>query len=101
MKIFLKGNWFTIIAGIMLLLAIPTIWSYSYFQILRWVVMGVALYNAYIAYEFKKKEWIFVMGAVAIVFNPIAPIFLEKQTWIILDLISSILMFISIFKLKK
>lgn len=85
----------------MLLLAIPAIWPYGYFQILRWVVASVALYNAYISYELKKSQWMFIMIAIAILFNPIAPIFLQKQTWVILDLITSILMFVSIIKIKK
>ena len=85
----------------MLLLAIPVIWLYSYFQILRWVVMGVALYNTYLAYEAKEKTWVFVMGAIAILFNPIFPIYFQKGTWAILDLITSVLMFVSITKIKK
>lgn len=101
MRNFIKKNWFTIMAGIMLLLAIPAIWPYGYFQILRWVVMGVALYNAYIAYESKKNAWIFTMGVIAVLFNPIIPIFLEKQTWVILDLMASIIMFVSISKIKR
>ena len=101
MKKVIKENWFTIIAGIMLLLAIPAIWPYGYFQILRWVVAGVAVYNAYIAYKLKQNGWMFIMIAIAILFNPIAPIFLQKQTWIVLDLITSVLMFVSIIKIKE
>ncbi len=97
----IKQNWFTIITGVMLLLAIPAIWPYSYFQLLRWVVAIVALYNAYTAYESKKSEWVVIMVAIAILFNPVSPIFLQKQTWVILDLISSIVMFVSISKIKK
>ena len=96
----LKENWFIVIAGIMLLLAIPAIWPYGYYQILRWVVAVVSAYNAYLAHESKQNEWMFIMGAIAVLFNPIAPIFLQKQTWMILDLATAILMFISISKIK-
>ena len=101
MKKIIKENWFTIIAGIMLLLAIPTIFPYGYFQILRWVVAGVALYNAYTAYESKRNAWVLIMGAIAVLFNPIFPIYFQKETWVILDLIVSIIMFVSIIKIKK
>ena len=101
MKKIIKENWFTIIAGIMLLLAIPTIWPYSYYQILRWVVAIVALYNAYLAYKSEKNSWALIMGAIAVLFNPIAPIFLQKGTWVILNLITSIIMFFSVIKFKK
>lgn len=97
----LKQHWFTILAGIMLLLAIPSIWPYSYYQLLRWVVAIVAYYNAYLAYEAKQNNWMIVMGVIAIVFNPIAPFYLDKSTWGFLDLITSIFMFVSISKLKK
>lgn len=85
----------------MLLLAIPAIWPYFYYQILRWVVAIVAVYSAYQAYESKNTTWTVVMGAVAILFNPIAPIYLAKETWIILDLVASIVMFTSINKIKR
>lgn len=97
----LKQNWFIILAGIMLLLAIPSIWPYSYYQILRWVVAIVAGYNAYLAYESKQNGWVFIMVAIAILFNPIAPVHLEKSTWTIFNLITSILMFYSINKFEK
>lgn len=96
-----KENWFTIVAGIMLLLAIPPIWPYPYFQILRWVVMGVAIYNAYRAEGLEKTQWVYIMGAIAILFNPLFPIYFQKDTWVILDLITAILMFVSIVKIKK
>jgi hypothetical protein len=94
-------NWFSVLAGTMLILAIPVIWPYSYFQILRWVVMSVAIYNAFLAYESKANVWVFIMGSIAILFNPISPIYFKKETWVMLDLITSVLMFISIVKIKN
>ena len=96
-----KENWFTLVAVIMLLLAIPPIWPYGYFQLLRLVVTGVAFYNAYTAHESKNKAWVVIMGAIAILFNPLFPIHLDKEVWVVLDIISAVLMFISINKIKK
>ncbi len=93
MKKIIKENWFTVLAGVMLLLAIPLIWPYGYFQILRWVVSLVALYNAYLAYESKKNGWVFIMGAIVILFNPLDSFHFEKGTWAIFDLIGAIIMF--------
>ena len=83
----------SIIAGAMLLLAILSIWPYAYYQLLRWVVCGVAVYNAYSAYNLQKENWVFMMGAIAILFNPISPIFLDKEMWIILDIVAGVIMF--------
>ncbi len=98
MKKVVKQNWLTILAGAMLLLAIPSIWPYSYYQILRWVVAIVALLNAYLAYESKQNGWVLIMVAIAILFNPISSIHFEKNTWAILDAIVAVLMFVYIKK---
>jgi len=84
----------SLVAGVMLLLAIPSIWPYGYYQLLRWVVSGVAAYNAYGAYYAKKQNWMLVMIGVAILFNPIAPFFLDKETWVVLDIVTAITMFV-------
>lgn len=74
------------ITGVMLLLAIPPIWPYVYYQLLRWIVALTAAFVAYSAYEDEKVSWIGVMVGVAILFNPIVPIELSKPTWVLLDL---------------
>jgi len=92
---------FSVISILMLLLAIPSIWPYVYYQILRWVVTGTALLLLWIAYKLEKKTWLWIMGAIAILFNPIVPIYLNKGTWVIIDFIAAIVFIISLFKIKK
>ena len=77
-------------AAVMLLLAIPSIWPYGYFVILRWVVAGSA-YIAYLAYEANRTAWIWTMAIVAILFNPIFPVHLTKEIWIVIDLAVAII----------
>lgn len=84
---------FSLVAGTMLLLAVPSMWPYGYYQLLKWVVSGVATYNAYSAYHSQKQNWMFLMIGVAVLFNPIAPFFLAKQTWVILDFAAAVIMF--------
>lgn len=91
----------SLVTGVMLLLAIPSMWPYGYYQLLRWLVSGVAVYNAYGAYDKKEQNWILVMIGVAILFNPIAPFFLAKKTWVILDIIAAFIMFVFSSKLDK
>ncbi len=76
-----------LIAIVMLLVAIPSVWPYSYYQVLRWVVAGTAAFAAYEAFGRGKRGWTWVLAGVAILFNPIAPIFLDKSTWVVLDLV--------------
>ena len=93
-------NILSVVAGIMLLLAIPPIWPYGYFQILRWVVAGAAGFNAYTAYQLNRKIWLWIMVAMAVLFNPIAPIHLTKEIWAVFDLLAAITLFVSIVKIK-
>ncbi len=92
----------SIIAIIMLILAIPSgVWPYGYYILLRWIVTGAALLGLWSAYELKKQSWVIIMALIAIFFNPIAPIYLGKEVWAVIDFIVAGLFLISIFKIKK
>ncbi len=68
---------------------------YSYFQILRWIVAGFAIYYTWFLNkrierlsETEKKYHIimgYIFAGIAIVFNPIAPIHFERTTWLVID----------------
>ena len=91
-----------IIAGIsvfMLFLAIPKL-PYGYYILLRWVITISALFSAWVANNFEDKFWVFLMGGIAILFNPIVPVHLTKEIWIIIDFIVAVLFLVSIFKIK-
>ena len=84
----------------MLLLAIPSIWPYGYYQLLRWVVCSVGVFNAYKAHEQGHEVLMVTMVLVAILFNPIVPITLAKEVWATFDLIVAIIMFTGATKFK-
>jgi len=90
----------SIISVIILFLAIPAIWPYGYYTLLRWVVALTAVFLVWIAYNLKKTFWVFLMGMVAILFNPIIPIHINKETWVIIDFITAVLFLVSMFKVK-
>lgn len=71
---------------------------YAYYQVLRWAIAGIAGYSAYIAHQHGKTAWAWVLAITAILYNPIAPIYLDRGTWSIIDLIVALVIFISIFK---
>jgi hypothetical protein len=80
-------------------------WPYWYYQLLRWVTSLVAAYTAYTSYNDKKMLWAGVFGLVAIVFNPIAPFFLERNVWQIWDMLAGIVFvaypFVTMFGPKR
>ena len=94
-------NIVSIVAIVALLLAIPSgFWPYGYFVLLRWVVAGIALYNLWIAYNLQKMGWVWIMGGVALLFNPILPIHLDKSTWQVIDFVAAFIFVVSVFKIS-
>ena len=90
-----------IVCGILLLLAIPSWWPYGFYILLRWIICAVSIYVAYSFYKSKLTAWAFVFGAIAILFNPIYLVYLDKSSWVGIDFVSSILFFISAYSTKN
>ena len=88
-----------IIVAIMLLIAIAPL-PYGYYQFLRWVVCGVAVFIAYSAYTWGKIWAVWLFGIVAVLFNPIIPIHLTKEIWQPIDLVCALLFSLSLIFLK-
>ena len=87
----------SIIAVIMLLLA-STPLPYGYYQLLRFVICGVSMYVAFMAYTCWQKMWAaWLFGFIAILFNPLIPIYLSHKVWQLIDVICAILFICSIF----
>lgn len=92
----------SVVAILMLLLAIPEgIWSYGYYVLLRWVVGATAIFILYLSYQLDRKVWLWLMVAIAILFNPLIPIHLTKEIWVPIDFIVATLFLASIFKLRR
>ncbi len=84
----------------MLLIAFAAL-PYAYYQALRWVVCGVTGYGAYMAYERKNQIWAWFFGITGILFNPIMPFYLKRETWQLLDIAAAIILFGSLFMFKS
>ena len=100
MKNFIKENWFKIIAvGIL----VGAFWDhpYSYYQILRWFTTICSAYLAYNYSQDKRMGWMWIFIAIAILFNPIFPIYMSKETWQIFDLAGAVVFLASIFTKNK
>lgn len=97
---FLKNNWFKIIAIGILLGALGS-HPYSYYQILRWFITICSAYLAYNYFTFEKFTWAWIFTALAILFNPIFPIYFAKGTWVLLDSVGTLIFFVSLFIKNK
>jgi len=92
-----------IIAAIMLILTFLD-WPSGYYTLLRIVVTGVSVYYAYYIYSVIKVVdlWFWAMVAIAILFNPIFPIYLyDKSIWWVIDVVTAILLIITSYILSN
>ena len=89
-----------ICAGL-LLLAIANL-PIGYFTFLRIVVTIGAVCVIINEIENGLNFWVIAFGLIAIIFNPIMPIYLNnKSAWIFIDVVASILFLIKFFTLKN
>lgn len=89
-----------IIAASMLLGALAP-WPYGYYQLLRFVVCGVAVYLVYTAYNWQKMWAVWLFGFIAVLFNPLIPIHLSRELWPPIDIICALLFAVITFILRK
>lgn len=75
--------------------------SYDYFTILRWVSCAVTSYCVYVAYAQKAVGWMWVMGAIAVLFNPLVIVRLRRETWMPIDVATGVVLLISIWFVRE
>ncbi len=94
-------NILTIVASGFLFVALFDGLPYGYFTLLRFVVCAVGIYLAYRTYEDDHESlWAWLFAGVAVLFNPIIPIYLQRETWFIVDLVVGAIFLVSIFSVK-
>ena len=77
---------------VMLFLAIPSGWPDGYYTLLRWVVCLTTGYLAYEDYRQGRKKSPVLLGAIAVLFNPIVPIHLSKADWAVADFVIAVIL---------
>ncbi len=95
-----KKNIILLIAAAFLFLALIDGWPYGVFTLLRFVVFAASAYVAWMAYELRKEKWVWTFGFLAVLFNPLIVIHLNREIWSVVDLIVGIFMIVSVFVLK-
>ena len=91
-----KNNWFRIVAILFLLGSFGDN-PYSYYQFLRWIILAIGAYSAYLAYDAGKKIWAWIFGIIAVLFNPIVPFYMQRETWQSIDVLVTMIFFTSLF----
>src|SRR5690554_992215 len=64
---------------------------YGYYEFLRFATLLLAGYVAYRIYEYdENSKFIWAFVAIAIVFNPFLPIYLDRGAWFIVDIVVAV-----------
>ena len=85
-----------VILSIFILFGAIAEWPYGYYILLRWITCIASILVVFQAFE-KNIDWakvIFII--IAIFFNPLAPIYLSRNIWIPLDIVTAILFIFAI-----
>lgn len=89
-----------ICAGL-LLIAIAEL-SYGYYTFLRLVVTIGAVLVVYNEYSRQLNFWVISFGIIAILFNPIFPVYLrDRELWAIIDVLCAIIFIVKGIKTKN
>ena len=84
-----RGVWPGIASIVFLMVAAFGRWPYSFYVLMRLVVCGSAAYLALGAYRDKSQSWMWIMGAVALLFNPLVPVHMSRHDWQRLDVVGA------------
>ena len=82
-----------LIVGFLLLAVLPL--PYGYYTLLRLVAFGVFAWAAYITFERGEEvlPWVFIV--LALIYNPIIKVYLSKEIWTAINLLSAGLVILS------
>ena len=78
-----------LVAAGFLLVAAFSHWPYFFYVLLRLTVCAIALYLAHHAFSAERKAWVWVFGAVAVLFNPLIPMRMHRSDWSNVNLIAA------------
>ena len=70
---------------------------YGYYTLLRWVCCAVFAYSASCAVNHQHKDWAWVLGLTAAIYNPIIPVHLSRELWLIVNTVTIGIAVASIF----
>src|SRR4051794_22522312 len=77
----------------------PIHWPYGYYQFLRLAVTALAIWLAVAASRQQSTAWTIFGVGLALLYNPIMPVYLKRATWLPIDLVAAVLCVAAAIKL--
>src|SRR6058998_816693 len=90
-----------LIAAVMLVFAAAEKQPDSFYTLLRWICCAVFAYSAVASFQMKCLLWLCIFGVLAVLFNPISPLGLDGNSWLVADGFSICAMVVAVFIFRK
>jgi hypothetical protein len=92
--------WFVPV-GLLLVALLPL--PYGYYVLLRLVVCGVAAFLAWKHFDATGRfgPWPLILAMVAVLFNPVIPVYLNRVIWAPIDLLSAMTLGIHYYAVRR
>jgi hypothetical protein len=72
----------------------------EYYVNVRWLTLVVAVVGAWATFRFEHLGWTFAFFGLAVLFNPIAPLRLDRSVWFVLDWLAAVILIAGAFLLR-
>ncbi|MDJ0459297.1 hypothetical protein PUN71_019000 [Arthrobacter sp. NQ7] len=89
-----------VVGGFFLLVAILGA-PYSFYEVVRWAVTGMAVWSAIVAGGQQRTGWMVAFIATVLLFNPLIPVYLTRESWVPLDVAAMVLFISGAVKLEE
>jgi hypothetical protein len=101
--IYLKNKIFVpqLICSAFLIFALNPDNPYGYYVLLRLICFSSFIYLAYKTIILGKHNWAYVLGSMALIYNPIIRVHLEREIWSIINIITILVLIPTIHLLPK
>ena len=88
------------IVSLMLLWALNPDNPYGYYILLRIACCAVFAYLARKAFHLERQGWVWILGIMAVVYNPIIPVHLTREIWALVNVLTIGIAVASIFAIR-
>ena len=94
-----RHHWILWAGPVVMLVAALLPWPYGYYNFLRFCVCGAAAFLAYQqwTHDDAASKWVVVLVGIALLYNPLVPVHLTREIWIVLN-VGTAIAFVSHFR---
>jgi hypothetical protein len=85
-------------AAFMLLAAMGA--QYEFYVVVRWAVTAMAIWMSVVASSLKRTPWVVLFTGIAILFNPLIPVYATREFWAPIDYAGFVLFWVAGVKLR-